>query len=303
MAADDEPVRRRREFVLFFDVAYGNPNGDPDAANLPRVDPETGHGLVSDAALKRRVRDYVWLTRGTEPGYDILVREGVPLSTQQARAWAEVVPDAAEAELRHDGLPRDRDKALALRRWMCRTFFDVRSFGAVMTVGPNCGQVRGPVQIAFARSVEPIAVLDATLTRVAPATERLLAEKGPKSIGRRAVVPYALFRAHGFVSAALASHPVAGTGFSERDWEVLREALVNLFEFRRSASEGEMAVRRLFVFAHASRFGNAPAHKLFETISVRRRDGGGMPPRRFADYAIDFDEGAVPGGISVEVWD
>ena len=305
-------VSRRHEFVLFFDVSNGNPNGDPDAGNLPRLDAETNQGLVSDVALKRKVRNYVALARAEEPGHEIYVSEGATLNKQHEKAWAAVLPSPDKADLRKDGYPKDDIKAREITRWMCANFWDIRTFGAVMNTGDRkAGQVRGPVQLAFARSVEPILPLEISITRMAATTEADAEAKGGRTMGRKHIVPYGLYRVHGFVSAPLASHPIKGTGFSEADLELLFEALGTMFEHDRSAARGEMASRKLVIFRHATALGNAHAHMLFDRVrtwrvhqSVRHAIGDEATDnwpvaRAFSDYAITVDRDKLPDGIEV----
>jgi CRISPR-associated protein Csd2 len=307
---DSPAVARRHEFVLFFDVTNGNPNGDPDAGNLPRLDPETNRGLVSDVCLKRKIRNYVALARDEVPGHEIYMREGAALNAQHRRAWAAVLPEVTKADELKKG-PKEDGKARELTRWMCANFWDIRAFGAVMTTGVNCGQVRGPVQLAFARSVEPILPLEISITRMAATTEADAEDKGGRTMGRKHIVPYGLYRVHGYVSAPLACHPVKGTGFCEDDLELLFEALGSMFEHDRSAARGEMATRKLVVFRHESALGNAPAQALFDAVSVRRvfkgeaREIGDEatdnwpPARAIADYAIAVDRARLPGNVEV----
>lgn len=302
-------VTRRHEFVLFFDVANGNPNGDPDAGNLPRLDPETNQGLVSDVALKRKIRNYVALARPDAPGHEIYMRDGATLNVEHKRAWSAVSPEAKGDELKK--LPKEAEKALALTRWMCANFWDIRAFGAVMTTGVNAGQVRGPVQLAFARSVEPVLPLEIAITRLAATTEADAEAKGGRTMGRKFIVPYGLYRVHGFVSAPLASHPVKGTGFSDADLDLLFEALATMFDHDRSAARGEMASRKLVVFRHASALGNAPAHSLFDRVKSWRVHQGtrhaiGAPEidnwpaaRSFSDYVITVEQQGIPEGVEV----
>ncbi len=310
MTSESNGLGRRHEFVLFFDVINGNPNGDPDAGNMPRLDPETNQGLVSDVALKRKIRNYVALARPDAPGHEIYMRDGATLNNEHKRAWTAVMPEVTTvAELRTR--PKDEDKAQALTRWMCANFWDIRTFGAVMTTGVNAGQVRGPVQIGFARSVEPILPLEISITRLAATTEADAEAKGGRTMGRKHIVPYGLYRAHGYVSAPLASHPVKGTGFSDADLDLLFEALSNMFEHDRSAARGEMATRKLVIFRHASQLGNAQASQLFERVKVDRMFKGDRyrpgderldnapPPRSFADYAITVEREDLPDGIEI----
>lgn len=303
-------VTRRHDFVFYFDVTNGNPNGDPDAGNLPRLDPETNRGLVSDVAIKRKIRNYVALARAEEPGHEIYMRDGATLNLEHDRAWRAVMPEVTKAEDKKK-LPKEDAKAQALTRWMCANFWDIRSFGAVMTTGVNAGQVRGPVQITFATSVEPIMPLEISITRLAATTEKDAEDKGGRTMGRKHIVPYGLYRAHGFVSAPLASHSIKGTGFSEADIDLLFEALGNMFEHDRSASRGEMAKRRLVVFRHAGALGNAPAHELFARVKTWRVHQGAQHPvgdertdnwpaaRRFEDYGITVDTEGLPAGVEV----
>ena len=301
-------LTNRYDFVYLFDVVNGNPNGDPDAGNLPRLDPETNRGLVSDVCLKRKVRNFVTLTRGEEPGYEIYVAERAVLERQQKRAWDAVVPKATAKD--RERLPKDERVARELTSWMCSNFFDVRAFGAVMsTKGANCGQVRGPVQFAFARSVEPILPLEVSITRMAATTEADAESKGDiRTMGRKHIVPYGLYRSHGYVSACLAGGGGGGTGFSEKDLDVLWEALAHMFDHDRSAARGEMAARRLVVFRHESAIGNAPAHRLFERVVIKRLCDGvahepgrsSLPPaREYADYSVQVDMDDLPAGVDM----
>lgn len=310
-------LTRRHEFVLFFDVTNGNPNGDPDAGNLPRLDPETNRGLVSDVCVKRKIRNYVELAKPEAPGHEIYMREGATLNNQHKRAWNAVMPAVEKAE-EYKKLPKEEGKARELTNWMCANFWDVRAFGAVMTTTVNAGQVRGPVQISFAQSVEPVLPLEISITRMAATTEKDAEEKGGRTMGRKHIIPYGLYRAHGFVSAPLASHPVKGTGFSDADLELLWQALIDMFEHDRSAARSEMATRELIIFEHASALGNARADKLFERVKAWRKkpdadpaDAGALhaigaptidnwpPARSFADYAITVEEGGLPEGLTV----
>lgn len=301
-------ITNRYDFVYLFDVTNGNPNGDPDAGNLPRLDPETNQGLVSDVCLKRKVRNFVSMTKGNDPGYEIYVAERAILEHQQKRAWDAIIPDST-VETRKK-LPKDEQKAREITRWMCSNFFDVRTFGAVMsTKGANCGQVRGPVQFAFARSVEPILPLEISITRMAATTQADAESKGDvRTIGRKHIVPYGLYRGHGYVSARLADGSVRGTGFCEEDLEILWAALAQMFDHDHSAARGEMAARRLILFKHESALGNAPAHRLFDRVTVKRVFDGAehevgdrhLPPARaYSDYAVHVDKDAMPKGIEV----
>jgi CRISPR-associated protein Csd2 len=304
------PVTNRYEFVLFFDVTNGNPNGDPDAGNMPRLDPETNQGLVSDVALKRKVRNYVALVHPETPGQEIYMSEGATLNNQHKKAWAAVLPDVQDAKTLKDG-PKDKAKARELTAWMCANFWDIRTFGAVMSTGVNAGQVRGPVQFSFARSVEPILPLEISITRMAATTEADAEAKGGRTMGRKHIVPYGLYRAHGYVSAPLASHPVKGTGFSEDDLELLWQALGNMFDHDRSAARGEMASRKLILFRHESALGNAQAQSLFDRVKCQRIHQGAVqdigspatdnwpPARKWEDYQVTIDREACPAGIEI----
>jgi CRISPR-associated protein Csd2 len=287
-------LNNRYDFVLVFDVRDGNPNGDPDAGNLPRLDAESGHGLVTDVSLKRKVRNFVGLVKGETPPFDIYVKEKAVLNQAHEKAYIAI---GAEEELKGDkkrkGSGDTVDKA---RQWMCANFFDVRTFGAVMSLGTNCGQVRGPVQLTFARSVDPIIAQEHSITRMAVATEAE-AEKQQgdnRTMGRKHTVPYGIYVAHGFVSSFLAKQ----TGFSELDLDLLWQALEQMFEHDRSAARGEMATRGLYVFKHDSELGNAHAHSLFDRIKIKRKDDVDVP-RSFGDYEVSVDEAALPAGVTL----
>jgi len=287
-----EPIQNRYEFVYLFDVELGNPNGDPDAGNMPRIDYETNHGLVTDVALKRKVRNFVDLARPElpdHPGLNIYVREKAILNNEHAEAYTALGYDRDPKKwAKEDRTTREK----ALTDWMCANFFDIRSFGAVMTTEVNCGQVRGPVQLAFAKSVEPVTAQEVAITRMAVTNERD-AEK-ERTIGRKHLIPYGLYRAEGFISAHLAER----TGFSEQDLELLWRALSQMFDHDRSAARGKMAARRLIVFKHASKLGNAPAQKLFDAVTVLPKDGrDGRPARAYGDYVVEIDEAAIPAGV------
>lgn len=293
-------IDRRCDFALLFDVKNGNPNGDPDAGNAPRIDPETGHGFVSDVCLKRKIRNYICLAKGAyrgepEEGFDVYVKEKGILNQQHLRAYT-----ARGLDPKAKGKEKAGQVSNA-RGWMCQTFFDVRMFGAVMTTEINCGQVRGPVQLSFSRSVDPIASLEQSLTRKAVTTDRKAEEQISKhgeitgTMGRKEIIPYALYVAHGFVSPFLADD----TGFSDGDLDLLWEALKNMFEHDRSATRGEMASRKLVVFEHETKLGNAPAHALFDRVKIKRKDSS-KPPRAFADYEIAVDKKDLPAGIRVQ---
>lgn len=280
-------LNKRIDFSLFFDVTNGNPNGDPDAGNMPRIDPETGHGIVTDVCLKRKVRNYIETTREGEAGYHIYVTEGAALNEQHRKAYRALRPaDAESKELK----PASSSEAADLTRWMCDNFFDIRTFGAVMTTKVNTGQVRGPVQFTFARSMDPIFSQEVTITRQAVTQEG--AEK-EREMGRKHVIPYGLYRMDGYISAYLA----AKTGFTDSDLKLLWESLLNLFEHDRSASRGQMAVRKLVVFEHSSALGNAPAHQLLDRVAVKRVAEG--PVRSIHDYAFTIDMNGLPDGVLV----
>ncbi len=282
-------IQNRYEFVYLFDVSNGNPNGDPDAGNLPRLDPETNQGLVTDVAIKRKIRNYVALEKESQPGYTIYMQEKSVLNNQHKEGYAAL-------GLQHEPkkLPKDADKARELTAWMCANFFDVRTFGAVMTTDVNAGQVRGPVQLAFASSIDPVVPMEISITRVAVTNEKDLEKE--RTMGRKHILPYGLYRMHGFVSAKLAER----TGFSEDDLSLLWRALTNLFEHDRSAARGEMSARKLIVFKHDHPMGNAPAHVLFDTVTVARADDQAQAPiRSFADYRVAIDRDALPSGVTV----
>lgn len=289
-----EAIKNRYEFVILFDVENGNPNGDPDAGNLPRVDPETGLGLVTDVCLKRKIRNYVELSREDAPGYRIYIKDGVPLNRSDAEALAYV--DVDEASIK-EAKKKDPQLDEKVRDFMCRNFFDIRTFGAVMTTFVknklNCGQVRGPVQLGFARSIDPILPSEIAITRTAITTEAD-AEKKNTEMGRKSIVPYGLYRAEGFISANLARKV---TGFSEDDLSLLWESIINMFEHDRSAARGKMAVRELIVFRHDTELGCAPAYKLFEAVHVTRNEGVTVP-RAYSDYTVTVDEAAIPEGVT-----
>lgn len=287
----------RYDFVYFFDVTDGNPNGDPDAGNLPRVDPETGHGLVTDVCLKRKVRNFVGIAHGEEPPYEIYVKEKAVLNKQHQRAY-----EATKIKVTKGKLPKDLAEARQITDWMCGNFFDIRAFGAVMTTGVNCGQVRGPIQIGFARSVTPIVSLEHSVTRCAVTTEQE-AEKQEgdnRTMGRKYSVPYGLYRAHGFINPFLAEK----TGFSDDDLELLKSALNNMFEYDRSAARGMMTPKACIAFKHEGQLGNARADQLFARVQCEPSHEGqnGSPPRNFDDFKLEVDEADLPSGISVERW-
>jgi CRISPR-associated protein Csd2 len=280
-------IENRYEFVYLFDVENGNPNGDPDAGNMPRIDPETSHGIVTDVCLKRKVRNFVEIAKSGAEAYNIYVKEKAVLSTSRAGAY--LTPEVKEKK-------KDGDRIEAARDWMCANFFDVRTFGAVMsTTNNNCGQVRGAVQMNFGRSLDPICQLDITITRMAVETEKEAeSQKGDnRTMGRKHIVPYGLYRAEGYVSAFLAQK----TGFTEDDLELFWQALANMFDHDHSAARGKMNARRLIVFKHGSGLGNAPAHKLFSLVTAAKQDD--QPPRAYEQYKIDINKGACPEGVEI----
>ncbi|GAB4575780.1 MAG: type I-C CRISPR-associated protein Cas7/Csd2 [Anaerolineae bacterium] len=281
------PINNRYEFVLLYDVENGNPNGDPDAGNMPRIDPETGHGIVTDVAIKRKIRNYVELVQGDAPGYRIYIKEGTPLNQNHEEAYKTLDLDPGQASL------DDVEKA---RKWMCQNFFDVRTFGAVMTTGVNCGQVRGPVQLNFSRSIDPITQQEVTITR--QAVTRIEDAGKERTMGRKHIVPYGLYRVEGYISAKLANDPDKGTGFSEEDLKLLWDALINMFEHDHSAARGKMASRKLIVFKHASELGNAPSHVLFERVQVQRKPES-LVPRSFGDYVVTLNRDNLPEGVEI----
>ncbi len=284
-------IQNRYEFVYLFDVTNGNPNGDPDAGNMPRLDPESSKGLVTDVCLKRKVRNFIELTEGDTPGYDIYVKEKSVLNHQNQKAY-----DALEIEPVAKKLPKDEKKAREITAWMCANFFDVRTFGAVMTTEVNSGQVRGPVQLAFAKSIDPIIPIEVSITRMAVTNEKDLEKE--RTMGRKSIVPYGLYRVHGFISAKLAEK----TGFSESDLEKLWQALQMMFEHDHSAARGEMIARKLVVFKHNDALGNMPSHKLFDRVAIERVHGEpGTPAGSFDDYRVIVDSnGLTESGVTVQ---
>ncbi len=282
------PLNNRYEFVLLYDVENGNPNGDPDAGNMPRIDPETGHGIVTDVALKRKVRNYVELVKGDAPGYRIYIKEGTPLNQNNEEAYKAVGLEP--------GKKANITEVNKARAWMCANFYDVRTFGAVMSTGDNCGQVRGPVQINFSRSIDPIVQQEVTITR--QAVTRMEDIEKERTMGRKHIVPYGLYRVEGYVSAKLANHPDKGTGFSQEDLDLFWESLINMFEHDHSAARGKMATRKLVVFKHASDLGNAPSHVLFDLIEVQRKPDA-MPPRKFGDYEVIVQRDKLPENVEL----
>jgi CRISPR-associated protein Csd2 len=295
------PLNHRYDFVLLFDVKDGNPNGDPDAGNLPRIDAETGHGLVTDVSLKRKVRNYVGMVNDCKPPFDIYIKEkGVLERTHRAAYEAigatEELSDEGKDDKKKAKRKGSEDSVKKAREWICRNFFDVRTFGAVMSTGVNCGQVRGPVQMTFARSIDPIVATEHSITRMAVATEKEAESQDGdnRTMGRKHTVPYGLYRAHGFVSAFLARQ----TGFSADDLELFFKALEDMFEHDRSAARGQMATRGLYVFKHNNELGNAHAHALFDRLTVTRREGVEVA-RSYGDYDVAFNETGLPSGVEL----
>ncbi|WP_027669085.1 type I-C CRISPR-associated protein Cas7/Csd2 [Rhizobium leguminosarum] len=309
-------LANRYDFILIFDVTNGNPNGDPDAGNLPRLDPETNHGLVSDVSLKRKIRNYVELARERQEGYHIYVQEGAILNEKHRLAYKALRPDDPKVDKDKSLNPRDDAESIKLRDFMCRNFFDVRTFGAVMSTGINAGQVKGPVQLTFATSVEPIVPVEISITRMAATNEAERKQKvegsdasdrtDNRTMGRKHIVPYGLYVAHGFISAKFAER----TGFSETDLELVFEALTTMFEHDRSAARGEMTSRNLIVFKHENALGNAPAGKLFDMVRIGRNIDGQFreidrrldnfpPARKFSDYIVAIDRADLPSGVEI----
>ena len=298
-----EAIKNRYEFVVLFDVENGNPNGDPDAGNMPRIDPESGLGLVTDVCLKRKIRKYVETVKEGEPGYKIYIREDIPLNRSDREACEALgVQDTDEKKVT-ESLKKlkknDPDADRKLRDYMCQNFYDIRTFGAVMTTfvkaSLNCGQVRGPVQLGFARSIDPIISQEVTITRVAITTEKD-AENKNTEMGRKTIVPYGLYRVEGYVSANLARKT---TGFSEEDLSLLWDAIINMFENDHSAARGKMAVRELIVFKHSKELGDCPAYKLFEAVEVKKKDDV-IYPRKYQDYTVTLHEEEIPDSVEVK---
>lgn len=289
-----EPIKNRYDFVILFDVKNGNPNGDPDTGNMPRMDPETGIGLVTDACIKRKIRNYVDVLKEEKPGFKIYIRQGVPLETSDKSALEYLgVEDMKGAK------KTDPDIEAKIRDFMCRNFFDIRTFGAVMTTftkgALNCGQVRGPVQLGIARSIDPITAQEITLTRNAITTVKDAAEKTTE-MGRKFIVPYGLYQMEGYIAAVVADRD---TKFSEDDLQLFWQAIINMFENDHSAARGNMAVRELIVFKHNSKLGNAPAYKLLDRIHVAKKDGVTVP-RNYSDYEVSVDTDNMPEGVTCE---
>ncbi len=281
---------KRYDFIFLFDVHDANPNGDPDAGNLPRVDPETGHGLVTDVCMKRKIRNYVAMTRGEEIGHEIYFRDGAVLNETHERGYQHIGEKSVSKKL-----PKDKAKARALTDFMCKNFYDIRTFGAVMSTEVNCGQVRGPVQLSFARSVDPIIINEHAITRSSVTNKKDLEKE--RTIGRKFTVPYALYSGHGFVNPFLAKQ----TSFGEDDLNTLWESLENAFQFDQSAARpaGSMAMRKLIVFEHKSELGEAPSHRLFDLVKIRRTTDEDSPPRSFGDYQIKIAAEEIPDGVTL----
>ncbi|MGI6120550.1 MAG: type I-C CRISPR-associated protein Cas7/Csd2 [Desulfosporosinus sp.] len=299
----ESSIQKRYDFVLFFDVKDGNPNGDPDAGNLPRIDAETGHGLITDVCLKRKVRNYVGIKMEDKAPFGIFIKEKAILNNMIEQAYIsldinlkEPPSDPGDGKKRNkigQGQGKEIDRA---KQFMCQNFFDIRTFGAVLSTGANAGQVRGPVQFTFARSVDPIVSLEHSITRMAVATEAEAEKQGGdnRTMGRKFTVPYGLYRAHGFISAPLANQ----TGFSEGDLELVWEALVNMFEHDRSAARGLMGTRKLIIFEHSSKMGDAPVQQLFDSVTLKRKDES-KPARDYSDYIVTIEKDRIPKNITL----
>ncbi len=298
-----EAIKNRYEFVVLFDVENGNPNGDPDAGNMPRIDPESGLGIVTDVCLKRKIRNYVDMVKEGENGFKIYIREDVPLNRSDREACIDQGIEETDEKKVTEALKKlkktDSDVDLKIRNYMCDNFYDIRTFGAVMTTfvkaALNCGQVRGPVQMGFARSIDPIISQEVTITRVAITTEKD-AEGKNTEMGRKSIVPYGLYRAEGFVSANLARRV---TGFSEEDLELLWEAIINMFEHDHSAARGKMAVRELIVFKHSSELGDCPSYRLFDAVEIKKKEGITYP-RKYQEYEVTIHEEDIPDSVEVK---
>lgn len=285
------PIENRYEFVYFFDIVNGNPNGDPDSGNMPRQDIESQKGIVTDVALKRKIRNYVELAKGGKPPFAIYMQEKAILNNKHKEAY-----DAISLKPESKKLPKEEAKAREITRWMCGNYYDIRAFGAVMTTEINAGQVRGPVQLGFAESVDPVSPQEITITRSSVTNEKDADKE--RTMGRKYIVPYGLYRCHGFVSANLAGDATKGTGFGQGDLDLLFEALANMFEHDRSAARMEMNAQRLIVFKHESRMGNAPAQKLFERVKAARMPDVKLA-RRFSDYEVTIDRANLPAGVEI----
>lgn len=291
-----EVIKNRYEFIILFDVENGNPNGDPDAGNMPRMDQETGHGLITDVCLKRKIRNYVEAVYDGKPGYRIYVKQNTPMERTNQEAYDYLGVKNSEIDKLKK---KDPQLDIKIRDFMCENFFDIRTFGAVMTTfvkaNLNCGQVRGPVQISFAKSIDPITVQEISITRLTVASEKELSDGKNTMMGNKYIIPYALYRAEGFISANLAEKT---TGFNEDDLKILWESVMNMFENDRSAARGKMSVRKLIIFKHSSKFGNAPAFKLFERVSICRKNTGKIA-RDYSDYEVTIDKENLPENIEI----
>ena len=298
-----EAIKNRYEFVVLFDVENGNPNGDPDSGNMPRIDPESGLGLVTDVCLKRKIRNYVETVKEDAKGYKIYIKEDVPLNRSDREACESLGITETEDKKVTEALKKlkksEKDVDIKLRDYMCDNFYDIRTFGAVMTTfvkaSLNCGQVRGPVQLGFARSIDPIVSQEVTITRVAITTEKD-AENKSTEMGRKNIVPYGLYRVEGYISANLARKV---TGFSEEDLDLLWEAIINMFENDHSAARGKMAVRELIVFKHSKELGDCPAYKLFDAVEVRKKEEIEYP-RKYQDYTVQIHEEMIPDSVEMK---
>ena len=298
-----EAIKNRYEFVVLFDVENGNPNGDPDSGNMPRIDPESGLGLVTDVCLKRKIRNYVETVKEDAKGYKIYIKEDVPLNRSDREACESLGITETEDKKVTEALKKlkksDKDVDIKLRDYMCDNFYDIRTFGAVITTfvkaSLNCGQVRGPVQLGFARSIDPIVSQEVTITRVAITTEKD-AENKSTEMGRKNIVPYGLYRVEGYISANLARKV---TGFSEEDLDLLWEAIINMFENDHSAARGKMAVRELIVFKHSKELGDCPAYKLFDAVEVRKKEEIEYP-RKYQDYTVQIHEEMIPDSVEMK---
>jgi CRISPR-associated protein Csd2 len=291
-------IQNRYEFIYLFDVENGNPNGDPDAGNMPRIDPETNYGLVTDVCLKRKIRNYVEIVKNNQSPYEIYVREKAILNKTHERAHEAVgVEDKGDTKKRK-GTGAEVERA---RAWMCKNFFDVRTFGAVMSTGINCGQVRGPVQLNFGRSIESIVPMEVSITRMAVATEKESEQQSGdnRTMGRKHIVPYALYKTEGYISAYLA-HLADGIGFTEEDLKLLWDALINMFDHDHSAARGKMTARKLIVFKHETALGNAPTQKLFDLVKIKRCNDEKIPARAYTDYKVEIDRPNLPKGVQLE---
>ncbi|MEI7811005.1 MAG: type I-C CRISPR-associated protein Cas7/Csd2 [Ignavibacteria bacterium] len=281
-----ELIKNRYDFILLFDVTDGNPNGDPDAGNLPRVDAETGMGLVTDVCLKRKVRNYVQIVKSAQRPYDIFIKEKAVLNT--------LIKEAHEQDEVKDKVKGDKTESA--RKWMCANYYDIRTFGAVLSTGENAGQVRGPVQLTFGRSIDPVVALEHSITRMAVATEAEAEKQSGdnRTMGRKFTIPYGLYSTYGFISANLASQ----TGFNEEDLKLFWDALVNMFDHDHSAARGLMSVRKLIIFKHSSALGNSPAYKLFDAVKIKRNNEA-KPARAFGDYEVSIDKNKIPQEVEL----